>query len=589
MTVSSTTTKNSYSGNASTTVFAYGFKIFSDDDITVIIRTDSTGAEVTKTKTTHYTVSGVGDSSGGNVTFTSGNTPASGETVVLLRSTARTQLTDYVANDPFPAATHEDALDKLTFIAQEIEEELGRSIKVSKTNTISSSEFTTSATERANKILSFDGSGDLTVTEGKVDTVTATASAVSAGGSPTASATYTASTGALALALGLPTGATGATGNSAGLQMTFSNSTSDADPGAGKLAFNNATLSSVSVLFFDDADDNGADISSFVQSFDDASNATARGLIHIEKEGTASTFALYKVTGAITDESGYTKVPVSHLVSNGTFSNSDGIRVDFSYSGNDGAGSLTELSGDTSPQLGGDLDMNGQDIVTTSNADIELAPNGTGKTVLKGNTNPGTLVFNCESNSHGQTVKSQPHSASVTNVLTLPPGGDQEIVGASATQTLTNKTIGVSQLSGQVAVSKGGTGATSLAGANIVTTNAQSTFTASQIPSTETATISSSKTLDFDTKQNFILTLGSGANTLSNPTTEASNIGQTGVIIFIQPSSGSAGTVSLGTDYETVGGSGLTLSSANSAYDVVPYIIKADNSILLGSPQLAFS
>ena len=391
------------------------------------------------------------------------------------------------------------------------------------------------------------------------------------------------------MALGLPTGATGATGNSAGLQMTFSNSTSDADPGAGKLAFNNGTLSSVSVLFFDDADDNGADISSFVQSFDDASNATARGLIHIEKEGTASTFALYKVTGAITDESGYTKVPVSHLVSNGTFSNSDGIRVDFSYSGNDGAGSLTELSGDTSPQLGGDLDMNGQDIVTTSNADIELAPNGTGKTVLKGNTNPGTLVFNCESNSHGQTVKSQPHSASVTNVLTLPPGGDQEIVGASATQTLTNKTIGVSQLSGQVAVSKGGTGATSLAGANIVTTNAQSTFTASQIPSTETATISSSKTLDFDTKQNFILTLGSGANTLSNPTTEASNIGQTGVIIFIQPSSGSAGTVSLGTDYETVGGSGLTLSSANSAYDVVPYIIKADNSILLGTPQLAFS
>ena len=585
MTVSSTTTKNSYSGNASTTVFAYGFKIFSDDDITVIIRTDSTGAEVTKTKTTHYTVSGVGSSSGGNVTFTSGNTPASGETVVLLRSTARTQLTDYTPNDPFPAASHEDALDKLTFIAQEIEEELARSIKVSKTNTISSSEFTTSASARANKLLSFDGSGDLTVTEGKVDTVTATASSVSAGGSPTASATYTASTGALALALGIPTGATGATGNSAGLQMTFNNSTSDADPGAGKLALNNGTLSSVSVMFFDDADDNGADISSFVQSFDDASNVTAKGLIHIEKEGSASTFALYKVTGAITDASGYTKVPVSHLVSNGTFSNSDGIRVDFSYSGNDGAGSLTELSGDTSPQLGGDLDMNGQDIVTTSNADIELAPNGTGKTVLKGNTNPGTLVFNCESNSHGQTVKSQPHTASVTNVLTLPPGGDQEIVGASATQTLTNKTIGVSQLSGQVSISKGGTGATTLAGANIVTTNAQSTFTKAQVPSTFTGT---DLTLDFDTYQNFIITLSSGSNSLANPSTEGSQIGQTGVIIFIQPSSSSAGTVSLGTDYETVGAGGLTLSSANNDYDVVPYVVKADNSILLGTPQLNF-
>jgi len=123
---------------------------------------------------------------------------------------------------------------------------------------------------------------------------------------------------------------------------------------------------------------------------------------------------------------------------------------------------------------------------------------------------------------------------------------------------------------------------------NIVS-DATQTFTKAQIPSTETATISTTKTLDFDTYQNFILTLGSGANTLANPTTEASNVGQTGVLIVIQPSSGSAGTISLGTDYETVGGSGLTLSSANSAYDVVPYIIKADNSILVGTPQLAFS
>ena len=102
---------------------------------------------------------------------------------------------------------------------------------------------------------------------------------------------------------------------------------------------------------------------------------------------------------------------------------------------------ISNVVEDTSPQLGGNLDMNGQDIVTTSNADIDLAPNGTGKVVVKGNTNPGTIVFNCESNSHGQTVKSQPHSASVTNVLTLPPGGDQEIVGTTATQTLTNKTL----------------------------------------------------------------------------------------------------------------------------------------------------
>jgi hypothetical protein len=86
------------------------------------------------------------------------------------------------------------------------------------------------------------------------------------------------------------------------------------------------------------------------------------------------------------------------------------------------------------------------DVVSVSNGNINLTPNGTGKVVVKGNTNPGTVVFNCESNSHGQTVKSQPHSASVTNVLTLPPGGDQEIVGTTATQTLTNKTLGITSL-----------------------------------------------------------------------------------------------------------------------------------------------
>ena len=469
MTVSSTTTRKSAGGDGSNDTFGYDFKIFDDDDITVIIRTDSTGAETTKTKTTHYTVTGVGSSSGGNVVFTSSNIPASGETVVLLRTTARTQLTDYVPNDPFPAATHEDALDKLTFIAQELEEELGRTLKVSQTNVIATAEFTEDATARANKLLGFDGSGNLQVSEGKVDTVTASVSAVSAGGSPTASATYTASTGALALAFGLVTGNTGATGNSAGLQMTFNNSTSDADPGAGKLALNNGTLASVTEMYFDDADDNSADISSFVQSFDDVSNAASRGIIHIEKEGTPATFALYKVTGSVTDASGYTKVPVSHLVSNGTFSNSDGIRVDFSYSGADGAGGGSDVSDDTSPQLGGDLDMVTFDIVTTSNRDIELNPNGTGKTVLKGNTNPGTLVFNCEANTHGQTVKAQPHSATVTNVLTLPAGGDQEIVGTSATQTLTNKSIAASKLTGALPALSAGS-LTNIRAANITGT-----------------------------------------------------------------------------------------------------------------------
>ena len=163
MTVSSTTTRNSYTGDGTTTVFAYTFKIFDDDDITVILRTDATGGETVQTKTTDYTVSGVGNTAGGNITF--GTAPASGITVVLIRETAQTQTTDYTPNDPFPAASHEDALDKLTLIVQDQQEALDRSIKISKTNTITSPEFTVGASTRANKIFAFDSNGDLAVTQ----------------------------------------------------------------------------------------------------------------------------------------------------------------------------------------------------------------------------------------------------------------------------------------------------------------------------------------------------------------------------------------------------------------------------------------
>ena len=164
MTVSSTTVKNSYSGNSSTTAFAYTFKIFADTDLEVIIRS-STGTETTKTLTTHYTVSGAGDASGGNVTFTSGNTPATGETVVIRRGVPQTQAIDYIANDPFPAESHEEGLDRGTMTTQQVQEEVDRSLKISRTNTMTSTEFTTSATDRANKVLSFDGSGELAVTQ----------------------------------------------------------------------------------------------------------------------------------------------------------------------------------------------------------------------------------------------------------------------------------------------------------------------------------------------------------------------------------------------------------------------------------------
>ncbi len=599
MTISTTTIKNSYSGNSSTDAFSYTFKITADSEMQVIIRS-STGTETVKSLTTHYTVSGAGNASGGTVTFTSGNIPATGETVILRRNTTQTQGMDLIENDPLPANTLETAVDKNLAIAQELQEQLDRSFKVSRTNTIASPEFTTSATDRASKTLGFDSSGDLTTvadflpaggdsaqftysttttdsdpgsgiirfnnttlasaTAAYVDDLEANGTDVSAwllsfddvtgnatnrgrirvsksntldtwhvwkitGASTDASGyvklalTYIDGAGSLAAddkvflsftASGedgaIPgyyykfatsttdsdpgggylrfnngtyasataiyiddadansattsadvltwddssstikgyihivdindsstyarfsvtgsstdasgynklavthlvsnntfsaddelsvhftrvgdkgdTGSQGNLGNQgvAGLAMTWETTTTDADQGAGKISANNGTISSATVLYVDDVDDAGADISGFVQSWDDASNSVARGFVRIEKEGTASTFALFKVSGSVTDASGYSKVAVTHIVSSGTLSDGDGVGVHFTQSGADGSGDMSDLTDDTSPQLGGDLDVNGQDITSASNADVDINPHGTGNVVLK--------------------------------------------------------------------------------------------------------------------------------------------------------------------------------------------------------------
>jgi len=164
MTISTTTTKNSYSGNGSTTAFAYTFPINSTDEITVIERS-ATGTETVKSVGSGSTNYGIADNGAAGGTVTMVTAPASGTTLVILRNTNLTQSTDLVANDPFPAETNESAFDKLQMQIQEVQEEVDRSIKLSRTNTMTSTNFTTSATDRASKVLAFDSSGEISVTQ----------------------------------------------------------------------------------------------------------------------------------------------------------------------------------------------------------------------------------------------------------------------------------------------------------------------------------------------------------------------------------------------------------------------------------------
>ena len=74
-----------------------------------------------------------------------------------------------------------------------------------------------------------------------------------------------------------------------------------------------------------------------------------------------------------------------------------------------------------SPRSGTDVSVGGK-LITESNADLDLYPNGTGAVEVGGNTNPGTIILNCENNSHGIKLQSPPHSANQSYTLKFPSG-----------------------------------------------------------------------------------------------------------------------------------------------------------------------
>ena len=535
MTLSTTTVKNSYSGNGSTTAFNYTFGINSTSELKVIIR-NSLGTETTKTITTHYTVADAG-AAGGTVTFTSGNTPASGETVVLIRDTNLTQETDYVANDPFPAETHEDALDKMQMQIQEIQEEVDRSIKLSRTNTMTSTEFTENATGRASKVLSFDSSGELSVTNeignflGNWTTGTAFALRdIVRQNSTSDSSTFKnvyicttahTSTGSYltqndtsnwALLVEVASfdtlqelNDTNISSLASGHVLIYDGSDSfdnKAISGDATLAANGAlTIASGAVetsMIADDAvtaakmaDDAvataviAADAVTGAKIADDAidSEHYTDGSIdtaHIaDSQVTTAKIADNAVTnaklaGGAIDSGGLASTVISGhsaLASADVDTSNDVLLInDASASANkkitvanliSSAGGLTDVVADTSPQLGGDLDVNGNDIVSTSNGNIDLLPNGTGKVIMDGNGSTGGVIvsdgnidirsgsgavskvkFYCEvNNAHAQTLQAQPHSAGSSATLVLPVASGT-LVGTGDSGSVSNSMLG---------------------------------------------------------------------------------------------------------------------------------------------------
>lgn len=131
---SSSSRMPAYTGNGVTSVFAYTFPIFANTDLRVIKRLIATGAETLLVLTTDYTVSGVGDSAGGNVTLVAGAMAATYK-LIIRRARPLTQSKDIRNQGDFFPETHEDAFDHGVMLAQQLQDEADRCLQLPETLT----------------------------------------------------------------------------------------------------------------------------------------------------------------------------------------------------------------------------------------------------------------------------------------------------------------------------------------------------------------------------------------------------------------------------------------------------------------------
>jgi hypothetical protein len=259
-----TTTSNTvtFEGDGSTTEFAYQRLFYDEDDLTVIVD------GVTKTINTHYTVTGEGDEDGGTVTFLSA--PADEALVVIQRVVDYEQETDFANFDGNPADVTEKQFDLAVMMAQQINEQLGRSVRIpaGESNTMEVSDAET----RAGKILYFDDDGDIAISEDDLDDLVSDVSEIADDVTAAAASASAAATSATAASTSATTAASSASSASTSASSASTSATAAA-ASAASVDFSwegqwlTATAYSTSNMVFNDG-------SAYIATADHTSGAT---------------------------------------------------------------------------------------------------------------------------------------------------------------------------------------------------------------------------------------------------------------------------------------------------------------------------
>ena len=379
------TPRVAYTATANQQTFTIPFEFFAVADVKVYNGTTLLTYDANADAVNEYTITGTASDSDESYEFGAGGTVNIGATgisagaiITIIRDITIERSSDFASTGSFSMAALNTDLDKVYAKLADLDQQIERSVKLLDTDSISATTSLPAKATRASKVMTFDSDGNVTTTFTAVDT--STVAGIASDVTTVAGISSNVTTVA-----GISSNVTSVAGVSANV-TTVAGISGNVTTVAG-ISSNVTSVAGIA-----------ANVTTVASNISDVNNFAA----------------IYRIG---------TSDPTSSLDEGDLFYNSTDNNLKF-YNGSAWTSidtGLTDIVGDASPQLGGNLDVQAREINTsTTNGNIILTPNGTGMLEVKGNTNAGTIQLNCEDNSHGIKIKGPPHSAAQSYTLTLP-------------------------------------------------------------------------------------------------------------------------------------------------------------------------
>ena len=394
MTISLNTPRNTYTATAGQTDFTIGFEFFAVADVKAYKNGTLLTYNASPTTNSQYNLIGTASSSddayefgGGGTLKLGGGGASANDIIVIIRDIAITRTSDFSSTGTLDVKSINTQLDQLTAIVGDLKGQTDRSVKLLDTDTVSATITLPAKATRQDKVLSFDSNGNAETTVNTAGLATlssitsdiTTVAGISSNVTTVAgmNATHIANVSGKATEIGL----LGTTDVIADMALL----------GTSDVVADMALLANADVI----ADMNTLATSDIVSDLNQlATSDFVSDLNAVEGIKTDITTVATNVSSVNSFANQYrvgSSDPTSSLDEGDLFYNSTGNVLKY-YNGSAWvsitSGGITSLAQDTTPQLGGDLDVNGQSIVSASNGNISITPNGSGKVILDGLSHP---------------------------------------------------------------------------------------------------------------------------------------------------------------------------------------------------------